>query len=351
MRCTTTPGISIKLSAIHPRYEAGKRSTVVPELADRVAAICRIARDLDFGVSIDAEESERLELSLDLFESVLAREELDGWDGFGMVVQAYGKRAMPVIDWAYDLAGSAGRRICVRLVKGAYWDTEIKRAQVLGLEGFPVFTRKCATDVSYLACARRLLALTDRIYPQFGTHNAHTLAAILHMAPPDAVFEFQRIHGMGEALHDIVRKRVRRRHRIYAPVGEYHDLLAYLVRRMLENGANSSFVQQVADTGTPAEEVARDPVALVEESAPTYAHPRVILPPEIFGAGRRNAEGLGHRRHSHGGGSAAEAKRVPGRDLANRSPACERDGAAAGSPQGIQSRSACGTRGRNRICR
>ena len=285
------PGISIKLSAIHPRYEAGKRSTVVPDLADRVVAICRIARDLDFGVSIDAEESERLELSLDIFEEVSTRGELDGWDGFGMVVQAYGKRAMPVIDWAYDLAGRAGRRICVRLVKGAYWDTEIKRAQVLGLEGFPVFTRKCATDVSYLACARRLLALTDRIYPQFGTHNAHTLAAILHMAPPDAVFEFQRIHGMGEAIHEIVRKRVRRRHRIYAPVGEYHDLLAYLVRRMLENGANSSFVQQIADTGTPAEEVARDPVALVEESAPAYAHPRVTPPPEIFGSGRRNAEG------------------------------------------------------------
>ena len=285
------PGISIKLSAIHPRYEAGKRETVVRELAERVAAICRIAGEQDFGVSIDAEESERLELSLDIFEAVLLRRDLAGWEGFGMVVQAYGKRAMPVIDWAYDLAGRAGRRFCVRLVKGAYWDTEIKRAQVLGIEGFPVFTRKCSTDVSYLACARRLLGMTDRLYPQFGSHNAHTLAAILHMAPPDAAFEFQRIHGMGEALHEIVRKRAGRRHRIYAPVGEYHDLLAYLVRRMLENGANSSFVQQIADTGTPAEEVARDPVAQVEEAAPAFAHPRVTPPPDLFAPERRNATG------------------------------------------------------------
>ena len=285
------PGISIKLSAIHPRYESGKRETVVPELAERVAAICRIASRLDIGVSIDAEESERLELSLDIIEAILMREDLAGWEGFGTVVQAYGKRAMPVIDWVYDLAGRAGRRMCVRLVKGAYWDSEIKRAQVLGLTGFPVFTRKCATDVSYLACGRRLLGLTDRLYPQFGSHNAHTLSAILHMAPEDANFEFQRIHGMGEALHEIIRKRVGRRHRIYAPIGEYHDLLAYLVRRMLENGANSSFVQQIADTGTPAEEVAQDPVALAEASAPAYAHPRVTLPPEIFGSARRNAKG------------------------------------------------------------
>lgn len=285
------PGISIKLSAIHPRYEAGKRETVVPELADRVASICRLACELDFGVSIDAEESERLELSLDIFEAVLMREELAGWEGFGMVVQAYSKRAMPVIEWAYDLAGRAGRRFCVRLVKGAYWDTEIKRAQVLGLDGFPVFTRKCSTDISYLACARRLLEMTDRLYPQFGSHNAHTLAAILHMAPADAAYEFQRIHGMGETLHEIVRKRAGRRHRIYAPVGEYHDLLAYLVRRMLENGANSSFVQQIADTTTPVEEIVRDPVGLIEEAAPAFAHPRVTLPPEIFGSSRRNAAG------------------------------------------------------------
>ena len=285
------PGLSIKLSAIHPRYEAGKRASVVPELADRVGAICRIAHRLDIGVSIDAEESERLELSLDVFEAVRRRSDLEGWEGLGMVTQAYGKRAMGVIDWAHDLARRTDSRICLRLVKGAYWDTEIKRAQVLGLEGFPVFTRKAATDVSYLACARRLLAMTDRIYPQFGTHNAHTLAAILHLAPADAEFEFQRIHGMGEEVHEIVRRQAGRRHRIYAPVGEYADLLAYLVRRMLENGANSSFVQQIADTGTPAELVARDPLALVDEVAPAYAHPRVIPPAKLFGAGRRNARG------------------------------------------------------------
>ncbi len=284
-------GISIKLSAIHPRYEAGKRETVVPEMADRVAAICAVAAEADFGVSVDAEESERLELSLDVFEAVLAREELGRWEGLGMVVQAYGKRAMPVLEYAYDLAGRAGRRFCVRLVKGAYWDTEIKRAQVLGLEGFPVFTRKSATDVSYLACAKRLLGMTDRVYPQFGSHNAHTLSAVLHMAPSDASFEFQRIHGMGESLHEILRRKSGRRHRIYAPVGEYHDLLAYLVRRMLENGANSSFVQQIADSGTPAGEVARDPVGVLEGFAPAYAHPRVIPPSEIFGEARRNSVG------------------------------------------------------------
>ncbi|MDX5403176.1 MAG: bifunctional proline dehydrogenase/L-glutamate gamma-semialdehyde dehydrogenase PutA [Rhodobacterales bacterium] len=253
------PGISIKLSALHPRYEVGQHARVMAELVPATLELALAARDAGMGLNIDAEEADRLDLSLDVIEAVLRDPRLAGWDGFGVVVQAYGKRAAPTIDWLHALATELDRRIMVRLVKGAYWDTEIKRAQVEGLEGFPVFTRKVATDVSYLCCAAKLLGMTDRIYPQFATHNAHTVAAILELATDKSAFEFQRLHGMGEVLHDVVMKEAGTRCRIYAPVGAHRDLLAYLVRRLLENGANSSFVNQIVDEDVPPEAVAADP--------------------------------------------------------------------------------------------
>ncbi len=286
------PGISVKLSALHPRYEEGQSARVMAELTPRLAALARRASTAGIGLNVDAEEADRLSLSLDVIEAVLADPELAGWDGFGVVVQAYGQRAGPVIDWLADLAERRDRRLMVRLVKGAYWDAEIKRAQVLGLDGFPVFTAKSATDISYIANAKKLLGLTDRLYPQFATHNAHTVAAILHMAeglPRDA-FEFQRLHGMGETLHDLVLAEAGTRCRIYAPVGAHEDLLAYLVRRLLENGANSSFVNQIVDDEVPPEVVAADPF----EAPPTRALTRG---PDLFRPGRTNSAGrdLTHR--------------------------------------------------------
>ena len=261
------PGISIKLSALHPRYEVGQRDRVMAELVPATLELALAARKAGMGLNIDAEEADRLDLSLDVIEAVLRHPGLAGWDGFGVVVQAYGKRAAPVIDWLHALAGELDRRIMVRLVKGAYWDTEIKRAQVEGLDCFPVFTRKAATDVSYLCCAHKLLGMTDRIYPQFATHNAQTVAAILEMAGDRSTFEFQRLHGMGEVLHDVVMKEAGTRCRIYAPVGAHRDLLAYLVRRLLENGANSSFVNQIVDEDVPPEVVAADPFDALEGAA------------------------------------------------------------------------------------
>ncbi|MEN8657963.1 MAG: proline dehydrogenase family protein, partial [Marivita sp.] len=253
------PGISVKLSALHPRYEEAQQDTVMNEVVPRLRTLAQLARSAGIGLNIDAEEADRLSVSLDVIETVLSEPSLKGWDGFGVVVQAYGPRAGHVIDWLYDLAERLDRKIMVRLVKGAYWDTEIKRAQVAGLPAFPVFTAKHHTDISYIANARKLLGMTNRIYPQFATHNAHTVAAILHMAQDRTSFEFQRLHGMGEALHDIVKDAEGTRCRIYAPVGAHRDLLAYLVRRLLENGANSSFVNQIVDTDVPASEVASDP--------------------------------------------------------------------------------------------
>ena len=237
------PGISVKFSALHPRYEFGQRQSVMEQMVPRVRDLAAMARNAGMGFNIDAEEADRLDLSLDIIEAVLSDHELAGWDGFGIVVQAFGPRAMPVLDWIEAIAKQLDRRLMVRLVKGAYWDSEIKRAQVLGLETYPVFTRKVNTDISYIACARRLLEMGERIYPQFATHNAHTAAAILTMGARPEAFEFQRLHGMGEALHDIVKQKNGTRCRIYAPVGEHEDLLAYLVRRLLENGANSSIRQ------------------------------------------------------------------------------------------------------------
>ncbi|MGZ9812297.1 bifunctional proline dehydrogenase/L-glutamate gamma-semialdehyde dehydrogenase PutA [Pseudoroseicyclus sp. H15] len=282
----SNPGISIKLSALHPRYEVAQRERVMDELVPVVRELARAAAAANMGLNIDAEEADRLDLSLDVIEAVLADPGLEGWDGFGVVVQAYGKRALPVIDWLDALAEHHGRRMMVRLVKGAYWDGEIKKAQVEGLEDFPVYTRKSATDVSYMCCAQRLLAARPRLYPQFATHNAHTMAAVLEMAGSTDGWEFQRLHGMGEALHDIMRSEAGARCRIYAPVGPHRDLLAYLVRRLLENGANSSFVNQIVNDEIAAEEVAADPFAALEG-----ARSNVQLPAELFGE-RRNSKGF-----------------------------------------------------------
>ncbi|GAB5448140.1 bifunctional proline dehydrogenase/L-glutamate gamma-semialdehyde dehydrogenase PutA [Gymnodinialimonas sp.] len=281
------PGISVKLSALHPRYEEAQRDRVMAELVPRVLDLAQAAKAAKMGFNIDAEEADRLDLSLDVIEAVLADASLQGWDGFGVVVQAYGKRAAPVIDWLYALAKTHDRRLMVRLVKGAYWDTEIKRAQVAGLPGFPVFTTKPATDVSYLSCARQLLDRTDRLYPQFATHNAHTVAAVIEMADDPQAFEFQRLHGMGEELHDQIHRSNGSRCRIYAPVGAHRDLLAYLVRRLLENGANSSFVHKIMDEATPPEAVAEDPFVTLENPATPVTEPTALYAPE-----RPNSHGI-----------------------------------------------------------
>lgn len=285
------PGISVKLSALHPRYEVGQRERVLDELVPRARSLALLAKSAGMGFNIDAEEADRLELSLEVIERVISDPSLRGWDGFGVVVQAYGRRAADVLDWLYRLSGKLDQRLMVRLVKGAYWDTEIKRAQVEGLAYYPVFTRKASTDVSYLCCARALLGLRDRLYPQFATHNAHTVAAVLEMAGDDDNFEFQRLHGMGEALHQQVLDGHKTRCRIYAPVGAHRDLLAYLVRRLLENGANSSFVSQVVDDSVPAEQVVADPVAAVRAYLAQARNPAIPLPAELFGPSRQNSRG------------------------------------------------------------
>ncbi len=297
------PGISVKLSALHPRYTRLQRERVMAELLPRLRALARLARRYDIGFNIDAEEADRLELSLDLLQALCLDPALRGWDGLGFVVQAYGKRAPFVLDWIIDLARRSGHRLMVRLVKGAYWDSEIKRAQVDGLDGFPVFTRKLHTDVSYLACARKLLGAPDAVFPQFATHNAQTVAAIHSMAqhggtnaafaPGD--YEFQCLHGMGEPLYEEVvgPGKLDRPCRIYAPVGTHETLLAYLVRRLLENGANSSFVNRIADPAVPVADLVADPVALVAASHPVGAgHQRIVLPRDLFGTERANSRGL-----------------------------------------------------------
>ncbi|WP_068112422.1 bifunctional proline dehydrogenase/L-glutamate gamma-semialdehyde dehydrogenase PutA [Tropicimonas marinistellae] len=283
------PGISVKLSALHPRFEVSQRDRVMAELVPRVRDLALACKHGRMGLNIDAEEADRLELTLDVFEAVARDPALAGWDGFGTVVQSYGPRATAAIDWIVALAEELDRHFTVRLVKGAYWDAEIKRAQVMGLTGFPVFTRKPVTDVSYIACARRLLAARARIYPQFATHNAHSAAAILEMAPDRDCFEFQRLHGMGERLHQIVKDAEGTRCRIYAPVGAHRDLLAYLVRRLLENGANSSFVNQIVDETVPAAVVVADPF---DAARAALARPTpVVAPAGLYGSARRNSRG------------------------------------------------------------
>jgi RHH-type proline utilization regulon transcriptional repressor/proline dehydrogenase/delta 1-pyrroline-5-carboxylate dehydrogenase len=287
------PGISIKLSALHPRYARAQIDRVIGELLPRVKALCLMARAADIGLNIDAEEADRLEISLDLVEALAHDPDLAGWDGLGLVVQAYGKRCPMVIDRVIDLARRARRRIMVRLVKGAYWDAEIKRAQVEGLSDFPVYTRKSHTDLAYLACARKLLAARDAVFPQFATHNARTLASIMALAGPDFApgdYEFQCLHGMGEPLYAQVvgPDKLDRPCRIYAPVGGHETLLAYLVRRLLENGANSSFVNRIANPAIPVAEVIADPI---DDPALGQPHPMIALPGAILGS-RRNSAGI-----------------------------------------------------------
>ena len=283
--------ISVKLSALHPRFEYAKSSRLGDELAPRLGALAELARKQGIGLTLDAEEADRLEPLLDMFGAIYRAGE--DWQGFGIVVQAYQKRAPAVIDWLAELARAAGRRIPVRLVKGAYWDSEIKHAQEQGLDGYPVFTRKAATDVSYIACARRLLNSNELFYPQFATHNARTVATLAEMAASDSEYEFQRLHGMGEALYDALAEESRPAApcRVYAPVGAHKDLLPYLVRRLLENGANTSFVNRIADDAAPIEDVIRNPIEIIE-AMPYQPHPGIPLPRRMFAPERLNSHGL-----------------------------------------------------------
>ena len=287
------PGISVKLSALHPRFQFSHRDRLIKELVPRVAELAALARDADIGFCIDTEEADRLDITLDVVEGVFSDSALAGWEGFGLAIQAYQKRAVFVIDWLIDLARRNRRRLSVRLVKGAYWDSEIKHGQVQGLDGYPVFTRKSATDVSYLACAKKMLAAGDAFIPQFATHNAHTLAAVLEMAGGRSDYEFQRLHGMGETLYDQVvgDKGMGIPCRVYAPVGSHEDLLAYLVRRLLENGANTSFVNRIVDEKAPIEDIIADPVAKVAALA-AKPHPRIPPPVGLFAPERDNSRGI-----------------------------------------------------------
>src|SRR3990167_8938973 len=284
------PGISVKLSALHPRYEFAKYDQVLKELVPQLLTLATAAKNANIGFTIDAEEADRLELSLDIIEKVVSDKTLSGWEGFGLAVQSYQKRAPFVLDWLADLAKRYQRRLMVRLIKGAYWDAEIKLSQVLGFAGYPVFTRKNSTDVSFLACAKKLFANTHYFYPQFGTHNAYSVAAILEMAGSYRDFEFQCLHGMGQPLYDqLVGDNIPCR--IYAPVGTHQDLLGYLVRRLLENGANSSFINHIADEKTPIETIIADPVTRVTHLA-SKPHPHIPLPEALFGKERLNSAGV-----------------------------------------------------------
>ena len=286
------PGISVKLSALHPRFEAVSRARVMTELVPRLIDLARQAKTSDLNFTVDAEEADRLELSLDVIAAAFSDPSLAGWDGFGLAIQAYQKRASAVIDHVGQLAQSLNRRMMIRLVKGAYWDTEIKRAQERGLDGYPVFTRKAMTDLNYVACARQLLALRPRIFPQFATHNALTVATLLELAGGEDGFEFQRLHGMGEALYaKLAEERPGIACRTYAPVGSHRDLLAYLVRRLLENGANSSFVSLAADETVPVTALLRRPADIIG-SADHAGHPNIPLPHDLYRPQRTNSRGL-----------------------------------------------------------
>ncbi|WP_422040221.1 bifunctional proline dehydrogenase/L-glutamate gamma-semialdehyde dehydrogenase PutA [Roseibium sp.] len=286
------PGISVKLSALHPRYEAVNGERVRDELLPKLRELVQMAKDRNLNFTVDAEEADRLEISLDVIAALLTDPVTEGWDGFGLAVQAYQKCGTDVIDWLVDAARKTGRKLMVRLVKGAYWDTEIKRAQEEGVDGYPVFTRKAATDLSYLCCAKRMLAARDVLYPQFATHNALTVAQIIELAGGSSEgYEFQRLHGMGESLYKSVCERDGFPTRIYAPVGGYKDLLAYLVRRLLENGANSSFVTIVGDASVSVESMLKRPAEILDNGH--HAVNRSIpLPIDLYGDSRRNAEGV-----------------------------------------------------------
>lgn len=291
---TQGPGISIKLSALHPRYELAKHTRVMNELVPRLLKLAQLAKAANISLTVDAEEADRLDLSLDCIEAVFSDASLTGWEGFGLAVQSYQKRAPYVIDWLADLSKRNKRKLMVRLIKGAYWDAEIKQSQVLGLEGYPVFTRKNSTDVSFLACAKKLLASPDCFYPMFGTHNAFSVAAIIELTRgKNFSYEFQCLHGMGQPLYDQI---VGINHfnipcRIYAPVGSHKDLLGYLVRRLLENGANTSFINLIADDNASIEKIIADPVERIAKLNAT-PHPHIPLPENIFGSERKNSKGL-----------------------------------------------------------
>ena len=286
------PSISVKLSALHPRYEVAKRARVMAELTPKIVALSQLAKAQGIALTIDAEEADRLELSLELMEAVFSHPSLGDWNGFGLAVQAYSKRCLPVIDWLIEKAEKYQRRWCVRLVKGAYWDAEVKRHQIDGQAGYPVFTRKPNTDVSYLACAKRLFEAGPLIYPQFATHNAHTIAAIHHIAH-GRPFEYQKLHGMGGDLYAEVigEKNLNVPCRVYAPVGSHEDLLPYLVRRLLENGANTSFVNRIVDESLPIKDLVADPVDVVRSFA-QIPHPKIPLPVGLYGPDRKNSMGI-----------------------------------------------------------
>jgi len=286
------PGISVKLSALHPRFEAVSRGRVMRELVPRLSELAQQARAFDLNFTVDAEEADRLELSLDVIAATLGATALAGWSGLGLAIQAYQKRASEVIDYIDTLARRHDRRLMVRLVKGAYWDTEIKRAQERGLDGYPVFTRKAMTDLNYIACAHKLLLLRPRLFPQFATHNALTVATVLELAGSDDGFEFQRLHGMGEALYaQLAEDRPALAYRTYAPVGSHRDLLAYLVRRLLENGANTSFVALAADAAVPLKTLLQRPADIIgrPDNAP---HPNIPLPRDLLRPQRGNSRGI-----------------------------------------------------------
>src|SRR6202790_2392945 len=286
------PGISVKLSALHPRFEALSRPRVIAELTPRLIDLARRAKAYDLNFTVDAEEADRLELSLEVIATAFADASLAGWDGFGLAIQAYQKRAAAVIDYTDGLARTLNRRMMVRLVKGAYWDTEIKRAQERGLDDYPVFTRKAMTDLNYIACAQKLLALRPRIFPQFATHNALSVATILELNGGKSGFEFQRLHGMGEALYaQLSEDRPTLGYRTYAPVGSHRDLLAYLVRRLLENGANSSFVAIAADDHVPVATLLRRPADIIGAAA-NAGHPNIPLPRDLYRPQRKNSRGI-----------------------------------------------------------
>ena len=289
----SAPSISVKLSALHPRYQYTQHERVMSELVPLVAELADYAKQCGIALTVDAEEADRLELSLEIFSAVMRDPRLGGYDGFGLAVQTYQRRATDVFRFLEELAGSTGRRIPVRLVKGAYWDTEIKRAQEQGLESYPVFTRKEYTDVSYLACARQAIAAGDALYPQFATHNAHTLASIMHFAGSRRDYEFQRLHGMGEELYaEVIHPdKLDRPCRVYAPVGSHEDLLPYLVRRLLENGANTSFVNRIVDESIDIADIVSDPIELAR-TRDYKPHPRIPAPSELFAPQRRNSTGI-----------------------------------------------------------
>ncbi|WP_024507518.1 bifunctional proline dehydrogenase/L-glutamate gamma-semialdehyde dehydrogenase PutA [Bradyrhizobium sp. ARR65] len=322
------PGISVKLSALHPRFEAIGRARVMDELVPRLIELARQAKAHDLNFTVDAEEADRLELSLDVIDATFSDPLLSGWDGFGLAIQAYQKRAADVIEHIDALARALGRRMMVRLVKGAYWDTEIKRAQERGLPGYPVFTRKAMTDLNYIACVRKLLDLRPRLFPQFATHNALTVATVLELAGDSRDFEFQRLHGMGEALYErLSEERPDIACRTYAPVGSHRDLLAYLVRRLLENGANSSFVALAADEAVPLKTLLRRPADII--GAPEKAqHPNIPLPRDLLLPQRKNSRGIefGERASLQGLLTAIAGEAAP----VNAAPLI--DGTAAAGP-------------------